>query len=297
MPVPTHLLERAYQLINANQFQNAELVLDAVVRVDPQNVDAWMTYLMIHQSQNGLNWLKERILKTKELSEANKTKLVNYYLYLTKQLNGAEEVGIRTTSFDLLIHEESEEITATEETACQFELIDVFDYPAKLENAEINSKPRPRSRRRAVYNPFAFDITGSILKAASKLPFGKQITIHIQKMITLVNDLAKNPMGVYKNFSKSPHFEKYTEVALLGLFFLSIRLVISSHFVGYILLGMFFFGGRWWLMKFGNHSTISQVNQSRVYLHENNDKLPTIKEVDLKQDKRSEKDKPEGNIK
>jgi hypothetical protein len=38
MPATIHLLERAYQLINANQIQNAELVLDAVVRVDPKNL-------------------------------------------------------------------------------------------------------------------------------------------------------------------------------------------------------------------------------------------------------------------
>ena len=118
MPVPIHLLERAYQLINANQIQNAELVLDAVVRVDPQNVEAWKTYLMIHQSQNDLDWLKERILKTKELSEVDKTKLINYYLYLTKQLNGTAEIcrPNRTHSL-LLLQEEREEIVATEETA------------------------------------------------------------------------------------------------------------------------------------------------------------------------------------
>ena len=127
MPVPIHLLERAYQLINANQIQNAELVLDAVVRVDPQNVKAWETYLMIHQSQNDLDWLKERILKTKELSEPDKTKLINYHLQLTKQLNGAEEVAIGRKPFALLLQEEKEETAMAVETRAQFELIDIFD--------------------------------------------------------------------------------------------------------------------------------------------------------------------------
>ncbi|MFH0959346.1 MAG: tetratricopeptide repeat protein, partial [Pseudomonadota bacterium] len=68
MPISSHLLERAYQLIKARQYENAELVLDAVVRVDPKNVEAWKTYLQIHRDVNDLYWLKERILKTKDLS-------------------------------------------------------------------------------------------------------------------------------------------------------------------------------------------------------------------------------------
>jgi len=287
MPVPIHLLERAYQLINANQLQNAELVLDAVVRVDPQNADAWKTYLMIHQSQTDLDWLKERILKTKELSEANKTELINYYLHLTKQLNGAEEVSVRTNSFDLLLKEEKEETVMAEETTIQFELIDVFDYPTKPAKNEIRTRQYSRPRRRAIYNPFAFYIASG---AMSRNPFGKQIAAYTQKMLTLANDLVKNPKDTYDKFSKSPHFEKYTEVALLALFILGVRLVTSSQFFGYILLGMFFVGGRWWLLNFGNRSTTALSNQSRVYLHENKNKLPTIREVKIDQGKKSDKE-------
>ena len=182
MPLPIHLLERAYQLINANQLQNAELVLDAVVRVDPQNVEAWKTYLLIHQSQNDLDWLKERIIKTKELSEVDKTKLVNYYLYLTKQQYGAKKVIIQTDTFVPFLKEETEETTTTEETAIQFELIDVFDYPTKICRKEPLTKPR----RRAIYNPFTFDIANGILKAISRNHFGKNIADYVQKMVTLV---------------------------------------------------------------------------------------------------------------
>lgn len=290
MPVPTHLLERAYQLINAKQLQNAELVLDAVVRVDPQNADAWKTYLMIHQSQNDLDWLKERILRTKELSEASKTELINYYLHLTKQLNGAEEVSVRTNSFDLLLQEEKEEAFVAEEKNIQFELIDVFDYPTKLVKNEI----RPRPRRRAIYNPFAFDIA---IGAMSRNPFGKRIAAYIRKMLTLANGLVKNPKETYDRFSKSPHFEKYTEVALLALFILSVRLVISSQFFGYVFLGMFFIGGRWWLQNFGNRSATTLSNQTRVYLHENKNKLPAIKEVEIDQGKKSDKENFEKTVK
>jgi hypothetical protein len=293
MPAPTHLLERAYQLINANQLQNAELVLDAVVRVEPQSVEAWKTYLMIHQSQNDLDWLKERILKTKELSEADKTKLINYYLLLSKQLNGAEEVVARRDAFALLLQEEKEETTNTEKTSLKFELIDTFDYPTKV----VKKETRIRPRRRAVYNPFTFDFVNGIFKAMARNPFGKKVATHIQETIGLVNALIKNPKDAYVRFSKAPHFEKYAEVALLTSFILGVRLVISSHFLGYIFLGMFVMGGRWWLMNFGNHNTSTTNNQVRVYLHENEINLPAIKEMEMDQEQKLEKENFEKKIK
>jgi len=291
MPVPIHLLERAYQLINANQLQNAELLLDAVVRVDPKNVKAWKTYLMIYQSQNDLDWLKERIIKTKELSEADKTKLINYYLCLSKQLNGAEEVVARRDTFALLLQEEKEETAIAEKTVPRFELIDTFDYPTKV----IKKETRTRPRRRAIYNPFTFDIVSGILKAMARNPLGRKVAIYIQKTIGQVNALIKNPKDTYLRFSKSPHFEKYAEVALLALFVLGVRLVISSHFLGYIFIGMFVMGGRWWLMNFGNHNTSTMSSQVRVYLHENEINLPAIKEMD--QEQKLEKENFEKTIK
>ena len=288
MTVPTHLLQRAYQLINANQIQNAELVLDAVVRVDPQNVGAWKTYMQIHQSQNDLDWLKERLLKTRELSEADKTELVNYYLYLTQQLSGAKEAVVQTEPFAFLLQDEREETTTAEGTTIRFELIDVFDYPARIAQKET----RIRSPRRAYYNPFALDIAGNAFKAMSRDPFGRKIAAYIQKMIALAkkhrddvaNDLVKNPMDIYIRFSKSPHFEKTIGIGLLTLFVSGVRLVVSSHVIGYVFLGMFVFGGGWWLLNFGSYSP----NQNRVYLHENKISLPVIKEVETDQEQESD---------
>lgn len=297
MPVPIHLLERAYQLINANQFQNAELVLDAVVRVDPQNVDAWKTYLMIHQSQNDLDWLKERILRTRELSEVNKTELVNYYHFLTLQLNGAEEVGCRTNSFHLTLEEEKEETIVTKEKVIQFELIDVFDYPAKYAKTEPPTRLRQRPRRRSIYNPFAFDVVGYARKVISHAPFMKQIAGHIQKMIILAGDLVKNPRDTYVSFSKLPHFEKYIEIALLASFILGVRLVMAHYFIGYIFLGMFFMGVRWWLLKFGNHNINTLGSQSRVYQQEHKHNLPLIKELEMDQEQETGQENSEKMIK
>jgi len=283
MPVPTHLLERAYQLIDANQLQNAELVLDAVVRVDPQNVEAWKTYLLIHQSQNDLDWVKERIIKTKELCEADKTKLVNYYHYLTKQQNGENSAAFQTDTVPLFLREEMEETALKEETSSQLELIDVFDYPIKI----FQNETRTRPRRRAIYNPFTFELANGILKAMSRDPFGKKIADYVQKMIALANGLVKNPKDTFVEFSKSPNFKKYTEIALLALFVLGFRLVISSYFFGYVFLGMFVIGGRWWLQNFGNHDTPVLNSQVRVFQHDHKNKLPEINEVKTEQEQKS----------
>jgi hypothetical protein len=278
MPATKQLLERAYQLINANQIQDAEFVLDAVVRVDPQNAEAWRTYLMIRQSQNGLDWVKERILKTKELSASDKTKLINYHLHLSKQLNGAAETAVRREPFAFLVQEERELIVAFEKTAPQFELIDMYDYPART----VRNETRARPRRRAIYNPFAFDLT-RILKAMSQSPVGRKVANQIQEMSRLANEFVKNPRDAFAKLSNMPHFEQYTEVGLLVLFVLGVRLAISSHILGYLFLGMFVYGGRWWLIKFGNRSTTALGNQVRVYQQENKVNLPEIKEIDHEQ--------------
>ena len=281
MTVPTHLLERAHQLINANQFQNAELVLDAVVRVEPQNVDAWMAYLRINQSQTGLDWLKERVLKTKELNEADKAELVDYYHYLSQQLNCSKEANIWAETFTSLPELEQEEITTTEETVVRFELIDVFDYPIRL--AKIESFTTPRQRR--IYNPFSIEFVSEIgktaLKAMSHDPLWQKIETHIQKPIALVKEAINNPKNTYAKLLVWPHFEKYVGIALLTLFVLGVRLVISNYFFGYAFLGIFIVGGGWWLVNFGNRNMTSISSQSRVYLHEYKINLPEIKEVQI----------------
>jgi len=284
MPAPIHLLERAYQLINANQIQNAELLLDAVVRVDPQNIKAWKTYLMIHQNQTDLDWLKDRIVKTRELSETDKAKLLNYHLLLTKQLNGAMEVSARTEPFTFPLYEETETTDSLINATPQLELIDMFDYPTRIINNEMRTKPR----RRAIYNPFAFLVTG-ILETVSRIPLGEKLALYIQQTVIQVKDLVKNPQDVYARLSKSPNFDKYSEVGLLLLFVLGLRLVTSNNFLGYGVLGLFVFGGRWWLIKFGNHSTTNPGSQSRVYLHENKVSLPEIKEINQEQKPDKEK--------
>ena len=277
MPVSSHLLERAYQLIHANQLQNAELVLDAVVRVDPQNVEAWMIYLRICQSQNDLDWLKDRVLKTKELSEDNKTELINYYTYLTQHLNGTIETAARTDTFDYLLHDEKEKKRIEEGTKSHFELIDIYDYPIKIVINEFRTRPG----RRVIYNTFARDIVNTALKKFSRTPFGRKVAAHIRKLNTLMNDLVKNPKNAYARISKWAHFEKSVGVALLAIFLLGVNLVVSGRFLGYGLLAVFVIGGGWWLVNFGSLGT----GQNRIYLHEHKTNLPETKGLEIVQKK------------
>ncbi len=131
MPVSSHLLERAYQLINANQMQNAELVLDAVVRVDPKNIEAWIAYMEVHQDRSDLEWLKDRILRTREISDQDKTELLQYHTVLIEHLKKIENGTARANTIQSFSFKQIDERTAKNEKI-SFELLDVFDYPSSV---------------------------------------------------------------------------------------------------------------------------------------------------------------------
>ncbi len=274
MSAPTHLLERARQLIAANLFQDAESLLDAVVRVEPENVEAWMTHLRIRQNQHGLDWLKERALKTKELSEADKNEIISYHLYLSQQLSGVRKRIVHANSFTPQ-QGKKEETPKLEESAVRFELVDVFNYPEQALKIEPRSKPR----RRALYSDFFFDILRGILKAAAQDPRGKKTAGYIQNAIALANDFIKNPRDVYAKYAELPHFEKAVAFVLFGIFAAGVRLAISGYFIGYVFLGIFVTASGWLLVNFGNLGANMLIQQTRIYLQENKTELPTLEKV------------------
>ncbi len=146
MAISSHLLERAYQLINANQMQNAELVLDAVVRVDPQNIEAWIAYMEIHRDRNDLEWLKDRILRTREISDQDKSELLQYHAVLIEHLKMIENGTAKTgTNYNLNFKQPKE--TASKTDNISFELLDVFDYPLVKNEPVLKIKKRPNRRR------------------------------------------------------------------------------------------------------------------------------------------------------
>ena len=140
----THLLERVHKLVEVNQFDNARLVLDAVVRIEPENISAWLSYFQIYRNQNDLEWLKQRVKNTVELSDDNKQILFEYHdhlllhsyeLTITEMSNGP--IGISST-LPVLIGEEDNDQgmlfydsnTGIEETdKPTLELLDIFSYP------------------------------------------------------------------------------------------------------------------------------------------------------------------------
>jgi hypothetical protein len=161
MPVSSHLLERAYQLINANQMQNAELVLDAVVRVDPKNIEAWIAYMEVHQDRNDLEWLKDRILRTREISDQDKTELLQYHAVLVEHLKKIESGIVRAnTNQDFSFRQMNE--LAVKSDKSSFELLDVFDYPT-AKSEPMAAKP---SRRRRWYG---IDIYSPVNQAVALL--------------------------------------------------------------------------------------------------------------------------------
>jgi hypothetical protein len=67
--------------------------------------------------------------------------------------------------------------------------------------------------------------------------------------------------------------------------------------LGYIFLGMFVIGGRWWLLNFGNPNSTTLSSQSRIYLHENKNNLLKIKKVRIDQEQQSDKESFEKTLK
>ena len=141
MPVFANLMERAYQLIKSGQYHNAELVLDAMVRVDPKNVMAWKAYLQVYQNRRDLEWLMQRISTVKELSDSDKLELRSYHNRLVQgpspvKQDNAEEYLIQVPSL------QAGSETPAQDERIVFELIEEFDYPARRVERENRKKQR-----------------------------------------------------------------------------------------------------------------------------------------------------------
>lgn len=143
MPISSHLLERAYRLIDAKQMQNAELVLDAVVRVDPQNVEAWVAYMEIHRDYQNLEWLKERILRTREINPQDKSELLLYHAVLIEHLRKLETETPKFVNYNPSF-KPAESAKAPAERSV-FELLSIFNYSTP--KAEPAPRRRPARRR------------------------------------------------------------------------------------------------------------------------------------------------------
>jgi hypothetical protein len=231
MPISTHLLKRGYQLIDAGQLQNAEMVLDAVVRTDPKNVMAWKAYLQVYQYRDDLEWLMERIVKNNELSDKEKEDIRAYRDYLIQGQSEWKQSSDEANPRRTLCFESVQEAPAQDDTVI-FELIDEFDYPARM----IEREKRRRSRTIFKYNI---------------------------------------PMYVWQ------------AVTLLALFYAGVRLLVFGYIFGFLPMGVFIFGGIYWIRSINDRKTPPPLDVTRAYSLDTKNDLFIIDKpiIDAKVDK------------
>ena len=73
------MLDKAYEHIRGNSYEEARDILEEVLFTDPQNVDAWAAYIHICDTEQDLNQLRSYIINVW------KTRVHNDYLLATKR--------------------------------------------------------------------------------------------------------------------------------------------------------------------------------------------------------------------
>jgi hypothetical protein len=56
------MLDQAYHYINNNSYAEAQYILDRVLSIDPQNMEAWDAYIFITNTQDDLEDLRNHIV-------------------------------------------------------------------------------------------------------------------------------------------------------------------------------------------------------------------------------------------
>ena len=274
MPAAHHLLERAIQFIDDKQLLNAEMLLDAVVRVEPQNVEAWMVYLQILKQQPRLDWVKERALKTRELSEGEKNDIVDCYLWQTLQIrqNSAASQEFNVSAVD------AKPDHAARSAQNEFETMNVFGYSAS--HADHCSSKRPS---RAVYN-IAADMGAGMVKSAMSHPLGVKAMPYLNAAKKLIFEVLKDPRRAYARYSRTPGFTTVFNGVLALLFLSGVRLAASSYFIGYVLLFVFLVVGfRVMPQILGQYFTPIEPRM-RVYMSKTEDSASEVEEELKEQD-------------
>lgn len=213
MPISAHLLKKAYQLIDAGQLHNSALVLDAIVRRDPNNVMAWKAYLQICQEYKDLEWVMERISKVAELCESDKADIRAFQNYLIQRMskrnqNADETIPARTYQVSL----------PSQEDSIIFELIDEYDVPSR----KIEREKRKKSRLLFKYNV---------------------------------------PMYVWQ------------AAALLAVFTISVRLLVTGSLLGLLLMEVFVIGGINWLRSFKSRKSNMPLDSNHAYALDSENEL------------------------
>ena len=79
MPKLWEMLDEAHEYINENSYVEAQDILERILYVDPQNVDAWNAYIHICNTEYDLRRLRGYIVNVWN------TRVQNDYLFATKR--------------------------------------------------------------------------------------------------------------------------------------------------------------------------------------------------------------------
>ncbi|MDK1080769.1 MAG: hypothetical protein QGD88_04750 [Anaerolineae bacterium] len=83
--ITSHLLERAYELAEKKKFKNTKFILDSIIYIDANNVEAWHLYLQLCVDQDEREWLANKISSSIKITPKNKIRILDYFQYLNRE--------------------------------------------------------------------------------------------------------------------------------------------------------------------------------------------------------------------
>lgn len=93
MTATINFLQDAYQQIDAGNWPYAAALLESLVSIEPQNIEAWEAYMQICQTCEELDELCEQVLRVPELNLADRESVLDYYYYLRQGLKHASQAS------------------------------------------------------------------------------------------------------------------------------------------------------------------------------------------------------------
>jgi hypothetical protein len=81
------LIDRANILIGRKQLESAMKIINEILCLDPDNLEAWEMYLQVQTTPEGLERAKERVFMTKELCIPDEFGLCAGRYYLIRRID------------------------------------------------------------------------------------------------------------------------------------------------------------------------------------------------------------------
>ncbi len=261
-------LERVHELMQANQFSSAMMVLDAYIRVKPHDFEAWKTYFLIARNQSDLLWAKERMLRTRWLTDCQKADLLDLFVEVYRLLNQQLDGRIDLPDFWI------ENSTPLSDSAdVQFELM----YYSSASVA--SSQPRARftmKPHRQTYNPLA-EIAKGIIQTLAARPEMQRLTARMRNLYAAAMQCVEDPGQLYRLLGDMPQANTALNIGLFFLFALALRMAFLNVWLGYIILAGYVIGGWVWFARVWRSNVSMFSEQVRMYLNQS-EELPVVLE-------------------